>query len=252
MSKFVEISCNNHILTIQFARPEKKNALTGDMYAAIADAIIDAETNDDVRVVLFKGTQGCFTAGNDVGDFLQNPPTDSDSPVFRFIIALARATVPIIAAVDGVAVGIGTTLLLHCDLVLVTDTTKLQMPFVNLGLLPEAGSTYLLPRLMGHAQAAEIVMLGEPFSGQKAIDLGIATRLVSADALEDEANRVAQAMAERPPEAMRLTKMLLKRDRDKVEAAMIEEAGHFTERLMSTEAREAFSAFLEKRKPKFQ
>lgn len=251
MSDLIDISCSDYVLTIQFARPDKKNALTSAMYAAMADAIADAETNDEVRVILFKGTEGCFTAGNDVGDFLQNPPTDPKSPVYKFIIGLARATVPMIAAVDGVAVGIGTTLLLHCDLVLVTDTAKLQMPFVNLGLLPEAGSTYLLPRLMGHAQAAEIVMLGEPFSGKRAVELGIATRLVSADKLENEANAVAQAMAQRPPEAMRLTKKLLKRDMDKVEEAMKIEAGHFAERLVSAEAREAFSAFLEKRKPKF-
>lgn len=251
MSEFIDISCNDYVLTIHFARPDKKNALTSDMYAAMADAIEDAETNTDVRVILFKGTEGCFTAGNDIGDFLQNPPTDESNPVFKFIIGLARSTVPMVAAVDGPAVGIGTTLLLHCDLVLVTDTAKLQMPFVNLGLLPEAGSTYLLPRLMGHAQAAEIVMLGEPFSGEKAVQLGIATRLVTAETLETEANKVAKAMAERAPEAMKLTKKLLKRDRDKVEAAMMEEVGYFSERLVSAEAREAFSAFLEKRKPKF-
>ncbi|MBZ0217081.1 MAG: enoyl-CoA hydratase/isomerase family protein, partial [Fimbriimonadaceae bacterium] len=144
MSDLIDISCSDHILTIRFTRPDKKNALTSAMYAAMATAIADAETNDDIRVVLFKGTEGCFTAGNDVGDFLQNPPTDPESPVFKFIVGLARATVPMVAAVDGPAVGIGTTLLLHCDLVLVTDTAKLQMPFVNLALLPEAGSTYLL------------------------------------------------------------------------------------------------------------
>lgn len=251
MSEFIDISCSEYVLTIRFARPDKKNALTSDMYTAIVEAMVDAETNDKVRVILFKGTEGCFTAGNDIGDFLQNPPSDSSSPVLRFIFALANASVPLIAAVDGVAVGVGTTMLLHCDSIIVTHDAKLQMPFVNLGLVPEAGSSYLLPRLMGHAKAAEIVMLGEPFSGKEALELGIATRLVSSDNLDAEAEAVAKAMAERPPEAMRLTKKLLKRDRDKVEEAMTEEVNLFAERLVSAEAKEAFSAFLEKRKPNF-
>jgi len=251
LSDSVDISCSDHILSIRFNRADKKNALTSDMYAAMADAILDAETNTNVRVVLFQGTDGCFTAGNDVGDFLNNPPTTPDNPVFRFISGLARATVPIIAAVDGPAVGIGTTLLLHCDSVIVTRTAKLQMPFVNLALLPEAGSTYILPRLMGHAKAAETVMLGKPFSGAEAVDFGIATRLVATEKLLDEAHATARAFAERPPEAMRLTKKLLKRDMDQVEEAMKIESKYFAERLVSAEAKEAFSAFLEKRKPNF-
>ncbi len=251
MTELVQISCNDYVLTIRFTRPDKKNALTRDMYAEMAEAMLDAETNEKVRVIVFKGSEGCFTSGNDVVDFLQNPPSDPDSPVLKFIFALAAATLPLVAAVDGVAVGVGTTMLLHCDSILVTEGAKLQMPFVNLGLVPEAGSTYLLPRMLGYAKAAEIVMLGEPISGEKAVELGIATRLVSASNLEAEADAIAKAYAERPPEAIRLTKKLLKRDRDTIEATMREEVGYFAERLKSAEAKEAFSAFLEKRKPVF-
>ena len=163
MTDHVIIERADRVLRVRLNRPEKKNALTEAMYAAMANAIEAAEHDDSLRVLLFTGTEGCFTAGNDLGDFLERPPHGKTAPVFRFVTALARSTLPMIAAVDGVAIGVGTTLLLHCDYVLATPGARFHMPFVDLGLVPEAGSTYLLPRLLGHAKAAELLLLTRPF-----------------------------------------------------------------------------------------
>lgn len=251
MTQPVEISRDGAVLVLRLRRPDKKNAITAAMYAAMADALAGLERDDTLRAALITGSDGLFTAGNDLTDFLQNPPAGEDSPVFRFIAALPRADKPLVAAVDGPAVGVGTTMLLHCDLVYVTARARLQVPFVNLGLLPEAGSTYLLPRLIGHARAAELVMLGEPIDGEAAVRLGIASRVVAPDELEATALAAARALADKPPAAMRITKQLLKSDRPAVEAAMRREGEEFIRRLRSAEAREAFAAFLEKRKPDF-
>jgi enoyl-CoA hydratase/carnithine racemase len=251
MSEHLQIDNSEGVLRIRFNRPDKKNALTAAMYAAMADALEAGEADNDLRAIVFLGSGGSFTAGNDLKDFLENPPLSADAPVFRFISALPRLAVPTIAAVDGAAVGVGTTMLLHCDFVYVTPGAKLQMPFVNLGLLPEAGSTYLLPRLVGPAKAAEITMLGEPFDGAEAVAMGLATALVDKEALEDKALATARTLAAKPPGAMRATRKLLRDDRDKVEQALMEEVRQFSERLTSPEAREAFAAFLEKRPPNF-
>jgi len=247
MSDELIISRNGHILDIQFNRPAKKNALTLDMYKAITSAFEAAEDDLDVRVILLHGAGGAFTSGNDIGDFLANPPMDESAPALRFISTIARTHVPVIAAIEGVAVGVGSTMLLHCDYVLATPDARLQFPFVNLALLPEAGSTYLLPRHLGYTKAAELTLLAEEFSGAKAVELGIASRNVDAADLMSEAMLVAEKISAKPPQALRLTKKLLKSEQAKVDAAILEEGRLFGQQLTSPEAREAFSAFMEKR-----
>ncbi|MCT8972805.1 crotonase/enoyl-CoA hydratase family protein [Microbaculum marinisediminis] len=251
MSDHIQSRREGHVLVIRIARPDKKNALTVDMYAALADAIAGAEADRDVRAIVLLGSEGSFCAGNDIGDFLSRPPHDEDAPVVRYLRALARSTVPLVAGVDGDAVGIGTTTLLHCDLVFVTARAKLRLPFVNLGLVPEAGSTLLLPRVLGHVRAAELIMLGDPFDGARAVELGIANHVVAPEALEADVMDVAARIAAQPPSAMRESKRLLKGDVAALEARILEEVRIFTAQLSSPEAREAFTAFMEKRKPDF-
>ncbi|MEJ8574416.1 enoyl-CoA hydratase [Microbaculum marinum] len=251
MSEHIEVSRKGYVLVLRIARPDKKNALTVDMYSALADALEKAESDRNVRAVAILGSQGTFCAGNDIGDFLARPPQAEDAPVVRFLRALARSTVPLVAGVDGDAVGIGTTMLLHCDIVLITARARLRLPFVNLGIVPEAGSTLLLPKIMGYTRAAELIMLAEPFDGARAVELDIATRVVAPDALEADVGDVAARLASMPPNAMRETKRLLKGDPDALEARIMEEVRIFTGQLVSAEAREAFTAFMEKRAPDF-
>ena len=250
----------NHILTetgdgiarIQIDRPGKKNALTSVMYQAMADAIAAAEADNKVRVVLIHGKSDLFTAGNDLQDFLDNPPRDDDRPVFQFLYGISQAQKPIVAAVAGPAVGIGTTMLLHCDLVYAAPNARLQLPFVNLGLVPEAASSLLLPALIGYQRAAELLLLGEPFSAQKAKEIGLVTEVVREDQLFDTAMAQAKKLASKPAASLRLTKRLMKQGQMAAVALQIKlESDHFGERLGSPEAKEAFSAFLEKRKPDF-
>ncbi len=247
----VIITRNGHVLDILFNRPGKKNALTLDMYTAMTDALRAAEEDLEIRVILFHGAGGNFTSGNDVNDFLANPPLDEAAPALQFISTIARSSVPIVAIVEGVAVGVGSTMLLHCDYVLATRDARLQFPFVNLALLPEAGSTYLLPRNLGYTRAAELTLLAEEFSGARAVELGIASKIFDAATINAEANAIAEKFAAKPPKAMRLTKKLLKGEQAKIDAAIVEEGRQFGKQLTSPEAREAFSAFLEKRKPDF-
>ncbi len=251
MSEYVQSRRDGHVLVVRLARPQKKNALTVDMYAALADAVSGAESDRDVRAVVLFGSEGTFCAGNDIGDFLSRPPHDDDAPVVRYLRALARSTVPILAGVDGDAVGIGTTTLLHCDMVFVTARARLRLPFVNLGLVPEAGSTLLLPRTIGYLRAAELIMLGDVFDGARAVELGIASHVVPPESLEADVMDVATRIAEKPPSAMRETKRLLRGNTAELEARIMEEVRIFTGQLSSPEAREAFTAFMEKRKPDF-
>jgi len=240
------------IARIEIDRPDKKNALTAAMYQAMADAIHAAEADAKVRVLLIHGKAGVFTAGNDLQDFLDHPPRDDQRPVFQFLYAISQAQKPIIAAVAGAAVGIGTTMLLHCDLVYAAPNARLQLPFVNLGLVPEAASSLLLPALIGYQRAAELLLLGEPFSAQKARDIGLVTEVVPEDQLFDTAMAQAKKLAGKPAASLRLTKRLMKQGQAAAVAQQIKlESGHFAERLDSPEAKEAFSAFLEKRKPDF-
>ena len=240
------------ILRIEIDRPDKKNALTAAMYQAMADAIKSAEADSTVRVVLIHGKTDLFTAGNDLQDFLDNPPRDDNRPVFQFLYGISQAQKPIVAAVAGPAVGIGTTMLLHCDLVYAAPNARLQLPFVNLGLVPEAGSSLLLAALVGYQRAAELLLLGEPFSAQKAREMGLVTEVVAEDQLFDTAMAQAKKLAGKPAASLRLTKRLMKQGQMAAVAQRIKlESDHFGERLDSPEAKEAFSAFLEKRKPDF-
>ena len=240
------------VLRIEIDRPSKKNALTADMYQAMADAIKAAEADGMVRVLLLHGKSDLFTSGNDLQDFLDHPPLDESRPVFRFLYAISQAQKPIVAAVAGAAVGIGTTMLLHCDLVYAAPNTRLQLPFVNLGLVPEAASSLLLPQLAGYQRAAELLLLGEPFGAQKGMEIGLVTEVIPEDRLLDTAMEQAKKLAQKPTASLRLTKQLMKQGQmAAVEQRIKLESSYFAERLDSPEAKEAFSAFLEKRKPDF-
>jgi enoyl-CoA hydratase/carnithine racemase len=242
----------NGVATIEIARPEKKNALTQVMYQAMADAIVAADADPAVRAVLITGQPGIFTSGNDLEDFMQRPPQGMDSPVFRFMAALEACEKPVVAAVTGAAVGIGTTLLLHCDLVYVSDEARLAMPFVSLGLVPEYASSLLIPQLIGHAKAAELLLLGEPFNGERAVEMGIANAVLPAAEVVNHARRMAERFNALPPGAVRESKALMRRAQSAlVEETVAVEADVFGKRLRSPEAMEAFQAFFQKRKPDF-
>ena len=242
----------DRVLCIEINRPEKKNALTQAMYQAMADALRAADADPAVRAVLIRGKADLFTSGNDLKDFLDNPPRDQDRPVFQFLHAISHAQKPVVAAVAGAAVGIGTTMLLHCDLVYAAPNARFQLPFVNLGLVPEAASSLLLPALAGYQRAAELLLLGEPFTAERALEIGLVNAIVPEDRLIDTAMAQAKKLAQKPAGALRLAKQLMKQGQlAAVEQQMKLEAVHFAERLGSPEAKEAFSAFLEKRKPDF-
>ncbi len=242
----------NGVAIIEIARPEKKNALTADMYSAMAAALQAADADAAVRAVLITGQPGVFTSGNDLEDFLQRPPQDLDAPVFRFMRALVGVGKPVLAAVTGAAIGIGTTMLLHCDLVYVSDEARFSMPFASLGLVPEFASSLLVPRLAGGVKAAEKLLLGDPFNAEEAVDCRIANAVLPAGEVIKHALRMAERFNAMPPAAVRETKALLRRaTRDEVLAAIEAEAEVFRRRLSSPEAKEAFSAFFQKRKPDF-
>jgi enoyl-CoA hydratase/carnithine racemase len=242
----------NGVATVEIARPEKKNALTMAMYDAMADAIRAAVDDRSVRALLVTGQPGVFTSGNDLEDFMQRPPSGPDSPVFRFMEALLDCDKPVVAAVTGAAIGIGTTMLLHCDLVYVSDEARLALPFVGLGLVPEFASSVMLPLLVGHARAAEKLLLGDPFGPQEAVDCGIANAVLPAAEVVPHARRMAERFNALPPEAVRDAKRLMRNGR-KAAIAQAREAENevFGRRLRSPEAREAFTAFFEKRRPDF-
>ena len=242
----------NGVATIEIARPEKKNALTLAMYQAMADALRAAVSDAGVRAVLITGQPGMFTSGNDLEDFMQRPPQGMDSPVFQFMQALLDCDKPVVAAVTGVAVGIGTTMLLHCDFVYVSDEARLAMPFVSLGLVPEYASSLVLPQLMGHVRAAEKLMLGEPFTGADAVDCGIANAVLPPGEVVGHARRMAERFNALPPGAVRDAKRLMRAPlKDQLQQVMRTEAEIFGARLRSPEAMEAFQAFFQKRKPDF-
>jgi enoyl-CoA hydratase/carnithine racemase len=240
------------ILCLFINRPDKKNALNLAMYQALAEGLRQADDDDSVRVILISGGDECFTSGNDLADFLSAPPTGPESPVMQFLIAISEARKPIVASVNGLAVGVGVTMLLHCDLVYVGRSATFQMPFVNLGLCPEAGSTLLLPRIMGHQRAAELLLLGEVFSADKARDFGIVTEICpDKDVYATARNRSLQ-LAAQPAAAVRLAKKLLKRDyASQLRETIAEEGNQFMGRLKSPEATEALQAFMQRRKPDF-
>ncbi|SFH10564.1 enoyl-CoA hydratase-related protein [Pseudomonas sp. NFACC45] len=234
------------LLTLRLNRPEKKNALTRAMYSQLAQALAMADVDPQISAVLICGSHDCFTAGNDIVDFLEQPPADLDNPVFEFMLSLLDCRKPVIAAVAGPAVGIGTTLLLHCDLVYVSRDARLRMPFVSLGLCPEFGSSLILPRLLGQARAAQLLLLGEGLSGEQAAAWGIATEaLDSGEAALAKARDVALSFESLPAEAVRISKQLMKApDREQLRVVIEEEGRLFTQRLRSPEALEALSGFI--------
>ncbi|HET9823177.1 MAG TPA: enoyl-CoA hydratase [Burkholderiaceae bacterium] len=240
------------VATIEIARPEKKNALTVEMYQAMADALRAAQADVAVRAVLITGQPGIFTSGNDLEDFMSRPRQGMDSPVFRFMQALVDCDKPVVAAVTGAAIGIGTTMLLHCDFVYVADDARLAMPFVSLGLVPEFASSLLVPALMGQRRAAEKLLLGDPFTAEAAVECGIANAVLPAAEVAAHARRVAERFNALPPGAVREAKQLMRAPGRAAVLNTIEtEAVAFGARLTSPEAREAFQAFFEKRRPDF-
>jgi enoyl-CoA hydratase/carnithine racemase len=246
------ISKANSIFTITFNRPNKKNAITAAMYQSMADALKEAESDPDARVILFRGSPEIFTAGNDLEDFMKNPPQKRNSPVYQFMRNLSQATKPVIAAVTGPAVGIGTTLLMHCDLVYAADNAKFSMPFAKLGLCPEFSSSMLFPQIAGYQRAAEKLMLGEAFSAQEACAMGFVNKVLPTAEVFAFAQAQAAKLAALPTSSLRATKRLMKgKQQAAVKAKMEEEGLLFSKMLVSKEAKEAFSAFFEKRKPDF-
>lgn len=240
------------VTTITFNRVDKKNSLTRAMYATLADTFEAAAQGSDVRVVVLQGDLAIFSAGNDIGDFLQQPPSTQDSPVFRFLRAIATFPKPVLAAVCGPAVGIGTTMLFHCDLVYAGDNAAFSMPFVNLGLCPEAASSLLVPQMLGYHRAAEALLLGEPFMAEAALEVGLVNRVVPPTECNGVAQAQARKLAAKPLSALIETKRLLKKGQTAaVLERMAEEGESFGRMLREPAAREAFTAFMEKRKPDF-
>jgi enoyl-CoA hydratase/carnithine racemase len=252
MSEHVKTEISEGVMTLTLQRPEKKNALTGAMYQALSDAVRRADRDASVRVVLFQGDGDSFTAGNDLADFSRQSGGDNstDSPVKRFIEAISNASKPLIAAVQGNAVGIGTTMLLHCDLVYLADTARLITPFVKLALVPEAASSWLLPLRIGHVRAWAMFTLGEPMEAAAAMACGLANAVVPQNELREKARGAALTLSRLPAGSLGHTKRLM-RDLQRIAAQAAEEGRLFQERLKTAEAREAFAAFAERRPPNF-
>lgn len=251
MTEFVKSELESGVLTVTMARPDKKNAITNAMYAALADALEQAEKDPAVRAVVFQGDGDSFTAGNDMADFAaQSKDASVTSHVGRFLQNLAVATKPLVAAVQGNAVGIGTTMLLHCDLIYVAPTARLITPFVNIALVPEAASTHLLPARVGYARAFEMFAFGEPVNAETAVAMGLANAVVPLDELRNKAREAATKLVKRPAGSLSHTKALM-RNAGAISAQMEREGAILRERLKGAEAREALTAFAERRQPDF-
>lgn len=249
MSSQIEISRDGPVQIIRMNRPDKKNALTRAMYGAMARALSDGDGDETVRVHLLLGVPGAFCAGNDLADFLAVAAGgEQGTEVFDFMMALARAQKAIVSGVDGIAVGIGTTMNLHCDLTIATPRTKFHTPFVDLGLMPEAGSSLLGPAILGHQQAFALLALGEPLSADRAKETGLIYDVVAEDELETAALAAAQRIASKPPQALKIARDLLLGDRAALIARIEEEGRHFRAQLQSDEAKNAFLAFMNRKK----
>jgi enoyl-CoA hydratase/carnithine racemase len=252
MTDHILTTCEGGVMRLSFNRPDKKNAITAAMYAMLADGLGAAEKDDSIRVVLFDSVGDIFTAGNDIGDFMSGASAPSDPPpVIRFLHAIATAEKPLIAAVQGGAVGVGVTMLLHCDLVYASNRATFKTPFVDLALVPEAASSLLMPRGAGHQRAAEMLLAGKKIDAVRAREFGFVNEVVDHDALAQTANDAAENLAAKAPVSLRLSKKLMKGDRKDILARMEEEGALFAERLQSADFREAGMAFLQKRKPDF-
>jgi enoyl-CoA hydratase/carnithine racemase len=240
------------IRTVTLNRVDKKNSITSAMYGAMADALASAVDDPGVRVLLFQGHETVFSAGNDIGDFLNSPPAGLDSPVFRFLQGIATFPKPLLAAVCGPAVGVGTTMLFHCDLVYAGDNAAFSMPFVNLGLCPEAASSLLVPQMLGYHRAAEALLLGEPFMAEAALEVGLVNRVLPPTEASSYAQGVAKKLAAKPLSSLIETKRLMKKGQsDLVLKTIAEEGASFGRMLREPAAKEAFGAFMERRKPDF-
>jgi enoyl-CoA hydratase/carnithine racemase len=240
------------ILQVQLNRPTKRNAMTSAMYVALAGIFTKAANDDNTRVVLWHGAGDSFCAGNDIEDFLKNPPGPGESPQAGLMKAFVNFDKPIVAAVRGAAIGGGTTMLTHCDFVYAAENAKFQMPFINLALVPEFGSSYSVPARIGHLRAAEIILLGTPFDAGRAAELGLVTEVVSDVDVLARATETARKLASKPATALQASKRLIKQPfREQVKAAMKAENEEFSVQVRSADAKEALAAFLEKRKPDF-
>ncbi len=253
MSEHVRIENSGSVRAITLARPERRNAITIAMYAALAEAVGNAQNDPSLRLITLSGEGEDFTAGNDLADFMAAMPRDGEEiAVWRLLRALADNELPLIAAVHGNAIGIGTTLLLHCDLVLAEEGTRFSLPFVDLGLVPEAASSLLLPRLAGRRRAARYLLLGEPFDADEGYEWGLVSKVVPRGGLDAAMADTVSALLAKPAAALRLTQKLLRHgSRDEIHERFKLENGHFAERLESAEVKEAITAFFEKRKPDF-
>ncbi len=249
MSQYIEISRQGAVQTIRMNRPEKKNAITRAMYSDMKNAMAAGEADDAIRCHVFLGVPGAFSAGNDMQDFLAYATTGGDMPeVIGFLETLALLKKPVVSGVDGLAIGIGTTIHLHCDLTIATPRSLFRTPFVDLGLVPEAASSFLAPGIMGHQKAFALLALGDDFSAEDALSAGLIYKIVSEDDLELETLKLATRVASRAPEALQISRRLMKQTPDLVIARIHEEAQLFSERLRSNEAREAFVAFMTRKK----
>ena len=250
VSEHIQVERRGAVQIIRMSRPDKKNALTRAMYAAMAAALAAGEADPAVRVQVFLGVPGAFSAGNDLADFMAVAiGGEVGGEVWDFLLALANAGKPLVSGVDGIAVGIGATLNLHCDLTFATPRTAFHTPFVDLGLVPEAASSLLVPKVIGHQRAFALLGLGEPLPAESALAAGLIHAVVPEDRLEAETLAAAEKIAAKPPEALRIARDLLRGPRDAVVARIREEAEHFRARLKSDEARAAFAAFLARKKP---
>ena len=248
MTDDVQMSVADGVMRITMNRPAKKNALTGPMYDAMTAALERADSSDDIRAVMLEGSGGSFTAGNDLADFLASATRGDEPRATYFIRKIALLETPIVAAVDGVAVGVGTTLLFHCDLVYATEAAKFRMPFLDLGLVPEAASSILAPQRFGMAKASEYILLAEPFGPREAEKLGLVNAVVEPGLLGETAMTAARKLAAKPPAALRAARRLMRGDRKDIAAAIDREMVAFGEALRSEDAKAAFTAFLNKAK----
>lgn len=251
MTDEVVLTSRDGVLEIRLNRPEKKNALTRSMYETVSAELEEADADPSTRVALLTGTGDTFTSGNDIKDFQARGEANAPRGGSRFLPVISSFQKPLIAAVNGAAIGVGTTMLLHCDLIVAAKSARFVMPFTNLALVPEAASTLLVPRLLGHQRASALLLLGEPLDAATALEWGFVNRVVDDAALMQTAREMAGRLAALPPEAVRLTKRLMKHGEPSVAGRIAEEIGIFSERLGSAEAQEAFAAFMEKRKPDF-
>lgn len=251
MTELIQVSRQDGLMEIKFNRPGRKNALSNEMYSRLAELLEQSNRDDAIRCLLITGTGDAFTAGNDLQEFLSDPPIKDDAPVFRMLRALATNEKILIAAVNGLAVGIGTTMLLHCDLVLAASAARFQLPFINLAIVPEAASSLLLPRLIGHQRTMELLLLGEPFYAETAQSYGLVNRIVSAEELIPTSHSLAKQILRKPPQALRLLKRLTAEDTDVILVRMHKENAALGAQITSAEGREAVAAMVEKRAPKF-